>query len=515
MTQPASVLPALPTIQRVRGTSDLLPPVDARLRGLEARLRDGFEAYGYQGIETPIIEPLELFLRKSGEEILARMYAFSHWNRRLCLRPELTASVMRAYANALEGRSLPLRLHYGGPTFRYERPSRGRQRQFTQVGVELIGAGSPAADAEVLHLACAGLEAAGLTTYRLMVGHMGVVLQMLRQLGMSEHAQGLLLDLMEPLARGRVQRDAAVARIVDVLGGGSPGAGGAHVVAGRSALDALPSTQATAVASDVLQRARLSVEGGARDPQRIIQRLLEKAHRPDPTEQVRAAVDFVLELVARAGDASRLEELRPLLQQLGLDASPLDEVRAALDLLDAYGARGEGARVSVDLSLARGLRYYTGLVFEIYADLPDGPVQLCGGGRYDDLIRAVGGREPQPACGFAYGLERVALTLGEQLDAPVLPRVLVVPVTPSDHRASLALAARLRAAGGLIVEQDVRQRGLKAALRHADRAGTDVVLILGEQEQVDGMVQVRAMRTRDERRVAAADVLQAIREVAA
>src|SRR6478672_4992863 len=144
-------------IQRVRGTSDVLPPADARLRRLEADLRESFERFGYQGIQTPILEPLELFLRKSGDDIVARMYAFAHWNRRLCLRPELTASVIRAFVNDLQGHSLPLRLHYAGPSFRYERPSRGRSRQFTQVGVELIGAHGAAADAEVLHLACAGL----------------------------------------------------------------------------------------------------------------------------------------------------------------------------------------------------------------------------------------------------------------------------------------------------------------------------------------------------------------------
>ncbi len=151
------------------------------------------------------------------------MYAFSHWNRRLCLRPELTASVMRAYVSELHGRSLPVRLHYGGVSFRYERPSRARYRQFTQVGVELIGAAGPAADAEILHLACAGLERAGMRRYRLVVGHLGVVLQLLRQLGMSEHGQGLILDDMEPLARGRIDVDAASARVVGLLGGPTNG----------------------------------------------------------------------------------------------------------------------------------------------------------------------------------------------------------------------------------------------------------------------------------------------------
>src|SRR5438105_11301385 len=169
---------AAASIQRVRGTTDVLPPDDARLRRLEARLRGGFEQFGYEGIQTPILEPLELFLRKSGDEIVARMYAFSHWNRRLCLRPELTASVMRAFVDELQGRSLPLRLHYAGPMFRYERPSRGRSRQFSVVGLELLGAAGPVADAEVLHLACAGLEAVGVTRYRLVVGHLGATLQL-------------------------------------------------------------------------------------------------------------------------------------------------------------------------------------------------------------------------------------------------------------------------------------------------------------------------------------------------
>src|SRR5262245_460506 len=172
-----------PPVQRVRGTNDVLPPDDARMRRFEAGLRAGFETFGYQGIQTPILEPLELFLRKSGDDIVARMYAFSHWNRRLCLRPELTASVMRSFVGDMQGRGLPLRLHYAGPSFRYERPSRGRSRQFTQVGLELIGAAGAAADAEVLHLACAGLEAVGIRSYRLVVGHLGAVLQLLAQAG--------------------------------------------------------------------------------------------------------------------------------------------------------------------------------------------------------------------------------------------------------------------------------------------------------------------------------------------
>jgi histidyl-tRNA synthetase len=497
-----------PPIQRVRGTSDVLPPDDARLRRLEARLREGFERFGYAGIQTPIIEPLELFLRKSGDEIIARMYSFSHWNRRLCLRPEVTASVIRAYVDQLQGQSLPLRVHYAGPIFRYERPSRGRSRQFTVAGLELIGAAGPAADAEVLHLACASLESVGITRYRLVVGHLGAALQLLGALGMSDHAQGLVLDQMEPIARGRVEPQAAVARVVTLLGGGSGSADGA-VTDLPPMLASLPPEQATAIAADILSRASLPVEGGARQPRAIIQRLLAKARRPDPTDQVRAAFEFVAELHAAAGPPERYSQhLRPLLERRGLSTAPIDEVSGALDLLRAYGpASGE---VQVDLSLARGLRYYTGLVFEIYVDSAEGPLQLCGGGRYDDLVRALGGREAVPACGFQFGLERVDLT-AKHTDAAARPRVLVVGVTAADHPAALAVARELRTIDGVAVEQDVRLRGVKSALRYADRAGIDLVAILGERERDEGAVVLRDMRSRQERCLARAELAAAVR----
>jgi histidyl-tRNA synthetase len=506
-------------IQRVRGTNDVLPPDDARLRQLEGVLRQDFERFGYQGIQTPILEPLELFLRKSGDEIVARMYAFSHWNRKLCLRPELTASVMRAFVDDLQGHGLPLRLHYAGPSFRYERPSRGRSRQFTQVGVELIGASGAAADAEVLHLACAGLEAAGISRYKVVVGHLGATLQLLGQLGMTDHAQGLVLDQMEPIARGRIDPESAVARVVGLLGGGHGSANGVASSGGPSlpsALASLPPDQATAIAADILSRASLPVEGGSREPRQIIQRLLAKSQRPDPTNQVRAALEFVAELHAAAGPPARLaDDLRPVLERRDLSTAPVDEIAAVLGLLDAYGPISPQAEIEVDLSLARGLRYYTGLVFEIYVDSDEGPLQVCGGGRYDDLVRALGGREAVPACGFSYGLERVDLARGAPTAAPDPARILVLGVTPEDHPTALRLAAELRTLDDVAVEQDLRLRGVKAALRYADRADIALAVIVGERERAEGTAVVRDMRSRSETSIAQADLRDTIRKALA
>ena len=332
---------------------------------------------------------------------------------------------------------------------------------------------------------------------------------------MTDHAQGLVLDQMEPIARGRVDPDAAVARVVDLLGGGSANGVASEPVPGLpSALASLPPDQATAIAADILSRASLPVEGGARKPRHIIERLLAKANRPDPTAQVRAAFEFVADLHAAAGPADRLErQLRPVLESRGLSTAPIDEVSAALDLLQAYGAISSEAEIEVDLSLARGLRYYTGLVFEIYVDADDGPLQVCGGGRYDDLVRALGGREAVPACGFSFGLERIDLALGAT--DPTRPsRVLVVGVDGSDHREALIVARELRGTD-LIVEQDVRLRGVKAALRYADRAGFDLVVIIGQRERDQQNVVVRDMRSRHETTVRRVDLLNVVKEALA
>ena len=520
-------------VQRVRGTNDLVPPEDARLRALGSALRDHFELYGYQGIDTPLIENLDLFLRKSGEEIAARMYTFTHWNRKLCLRPEFTASVMRAYVNHLQDRPLPLRLHYAGATFRYEKPQRGRYRQFTEVGLECIGGQGPAADAEVLAAACGALDAVGLARYRVVVGHLGVVLQLLRQLGIDEHGQALILANMETLTRRRADPTEVLGRVLALMGPGRPtGSGDEELGDGSPSL--LPSLLAefgaegaARVAEDLLSRADLALEGGSRTPEEIVKRLLAKAGRRDPSEQVRQATDFLLRLHGLAGRPPEVfGRLGALLAEYRLDRAPLRDVERALTLFDHYGFGSSD--VTVDLSLGRGLRYYTGLVFEIFhggaegpAGRADGPTalattgvsQICGGGRYDDLVRALGGRQTVPACGFSVGLERVALALEAENAARFESRAvdaLVVPLSDADEPGAVGLARSLRGAG-LSVELDVRLRGVRANLRHADRQEIPFVVIYGERERERGRPILRDMRTREELEVGEAELAAALR----
>jgi histidyl-tRNA synthetase len=509
-------------VQRVRGMNDAVPPDDARLRGVAAILRDHFERFGYRGIDTPVLENLDLFLRKSGEEIAARMYSFTHWNRKLCLRPELTASVMRAYVNHLRDRPLPVRVHYAGPTFRYEKPQRGRYRQFTQVGIECIGAAGPAADAEVLAAACGALEAAGLAGSRLVLGHLGVVLQLLEQLGIDEHGQNLILANMEALARRGARPDEVLARVLAMMGVGAGLDDADERVDGDDAdaasllpslLTEFGSAGAAHVASDLLARANLVLEGGARTPEEIVSRLVAKAGRPDPTDRVARAIDFIVQLQRLAGPpAEALGRIGALLAEHQLDAAPLHEIERALALLPSYGIGTPD--VVVDLSLGRGLRFYTGLVFELHATaVPGVSSQIGGGGRYDDLVRALGGRDSVPACGFSFGLERLKLALdaeGTALRGDRTVDAVVAPIEADDEPTAVALATRLRQ-GGLDVELDVRRRGVKANLRHADREGIPYVVIVGERERQAGRPLLRDMQSRSERALEAAALVEAVR----
>ncbi len=227
---------------------------------------------------------------------------------------------------------------------------------------------------------------------------------------------------------------------------------------------------------------------------------------------MRAAFEFVLAAARRGRSAGSTPGAAQPARSPLAEHHPAGGGRDRAHLLAAARAPGDEVEIEVDLSLARGLRYYTGLVFEIYVESPDGPVQVVGGGRYDDLIRALGGRESVPACGFSYGLERVELVRPAPTQAPARRRrALVVPIDADDCGEAFRIADELRTTG-LVVEQDVRLRGPKAALRHADRTGVDLVAFVGAQERAEGVVVLRDMQARSERRVTRAELVAAVSE---
>ncbi len=472
------------TIEAVRGMHDILPSEQQTLARIRIMLEDLLARYGYAMLDLPVIEHRDLYLRKLGEELVGRVYEFNFGGRDLALRPEWTASVLRAYVTHMQEQPLPLRLGYSGPVFRYERPQRTTYRQFTQVGVELVGGPAPRADAEVLALACAGLDAAGVSDYRVTVGHIGLIRSLLSKLGLAERTQGLLVWGLERL---RTQGEAAIRSRLD----GPPD----DLPLDPTLLEGLDDEQATALLLHTLRAMQVNLNFGTRPPEAIVNRLVRKMRRGDAQPRVEQAMALLQQLSQIRGiPAEVLPQAAALLAEHNLPTGALDELEVVLSLLAAHGLSHE--RIVLDFGLGRGLQYYTGLIFEIY-DAEE--YQLCGGGRYDDLVLALGGRQSVPAIGFAYGLERIAAAQTNSAAPERRLEVLVMPVADADYLYALTVAQRLRARD-YVVMVDVRGRGVTSNLRDAARRGVDYVAIVGTEERERGELVWRNLHTREEQR---------------
>lgn len=166
-----------------RGTRDFTPDEMQKRRYVEECMRNTFQKFGYKEIQTPTFETLELFTAKSGEAIVNELYSFTDKSgRELALRPELTAPVMRFYVDKLQMEPKPLKLFYFGNCFRYDRPQKGRYREFWQIGCELIGTSTPEAIAELIALAYLAIRDTGLEKINLKIGHVSCLRKQLKNL---------------------------------------------------------------------------------------------------------------------------------------------------------------------------------------------------------------------------------------------------------------------------------------------------------------------------------------------
>ncbi len=467
----------LQPLERLRGMQDAGPARYQRWQAVQRRIQRVLERHGYEFVATPILEPTELFLRKSGPERIAQLYAFTYRNRDIALRPEHTASILRYYIESRQNDPLPLRFAYVGPVFRYERPQAGRTRQFTEIGCELLGAPGASGDAEVIHLASEVLEAVGIQP-RIVIGHVGIVLDYLERLPLRQRARDWLLWSMERLRKGQavdVERELAglsdgstLHRLTRELG---------------EKLRPLDRAELERLVLALLSEVGVQVSGGSRTPNEIVRGVLAKLERSTDAETLQRGFAFVRELAALQGSPEAvLRELHDLIDRYDLDPAPLTQLDDLLSLLAGYGIASD--RIVLAPGMARGLHYYTGILFEIYAE-SHADLQLCGGGRYDDLAQLLGARQPLPACGFAGGLERIA-DAATLPDPPPPPRILVAAATPDALPLAERVAEELRAQGA-IVELDVRQRSLSANVRYARRRG------------IQRLVLVDATGRRDER----------------
>jgi histidyl-tRNA synthetase len=381
-----------------------------------------FQAWGFREIVPPILERTDLFSRTIGEatEIVEKqMYTFQDLHGdSLTLRPEGTASVVRAYVeHHLDQENPVTKLFYTGPMFRYERPQKGRYRQFFQAGVEMLGDASPDADAEVLSCLDALLSDLGVADARLAINSLG--------------HPGCRPAYLESLR--------------------------AHFGGRQDALCA---------------DCRRKIE---RNPLRILD----------------CKVDRCIEIAA--GAPSILDHL------CAGCGEHFDGVRGRLDRM--------GVKAVVDPRIVRGLDYYVRTAFEATADRLGAKNAVAAGGRYDGLVKALGG--PDIRDRFRGGMERLIRSC-RRSPSPGRPRVLLVGAGGEPSReAAFALADALRRAG--VSLEWGGDRSLKAAMRRADRIGAEFVLILGDEELARDEVVLRDMRRQSQEKIPRGGVIETLR----
>lgn len=407
-------------LRPVRGTHDLMGEDMRRHRHVRDTAFAIAERYGFGEIETPIFEFTEVFARTLGDTsdvVTKEMYTFlDRGGEQLTLRPENTAGVARAFmTNGLQ-QSVPVKFFYHGSMFRYERPQKGRMRQFHQIGIEILGAPEPMADVEAIALGA----------------------HVLAELGVLDKTV-LHLNSLGDVESRKAYRE----RLVGYFS--------AHE--GRLSEDS---------------RNRLH-----KNPLRILD--------------------------------SKDEGDRELVKDAPLMAESLNEHSKAFFQVVRDGLDAQGIAYELDPRLVRGLDYYNHSAFEFVTSHLGAQGTVLGGGRYDGLIRDMGGPEVA-GVGWAAGVERLAALIET---VPAAPRpVAIVPIGAEAERAAWTIAAELRRAGVVV---DLAYKGKPAQrMKRADRLNATLALFIGDDELQAGIVKLRDLTTGQERSVPRAELVAAL-----
>ena len=399
-------------IRGLVGMGDLDSKAWKRSDDVLASLRSHLGARGYQPIDTPLLEETELFVRKAGGDLAGRLYNFTDpGGTPVSLRPEFTSSVIRHFVDNEATLTLPVRWQYSGPVFRYAPAEQASYRQFTQSGAELVGAGGDDADVEIVSLAVSGLQGLGLDDFRLRIGHLGVLHSLLDAFGLSEPAKLFIIGNMSALGEGDVDVDGLMKHAGEVgLLSGSVNLG----LGLESALESMSAESAEEFIHGVL-RESMPEPMGRRTTDHIIARLLSKVRQANCPEEFERALRLASRFSGMNGEPNAtLQSARQAAADCGVDATPLNCLESLLERVPDMGIAE--SRVDLDMGMARGISYYTGLIFELVGD--DGAA-LGGGGRYDDLVQALGGSDGVPAMGFAYNVNTLLDVLQSGTEAAI------------------------------------------------------------------------------------------------
>jgi ATP phosphoribosyltransferase regulatory subunit len=356
-----------------------------------------FERAGFDHIAPDIIQPADIFLERSGEDIRARTFVFTDpAGAEMCLRPDLTVPACRYHLSHAEDPSAERRYCYLGPAFRFPDELLSPQ-EFTQAGLEWFGATDPvAAEARVLKLAISALEAAGLPRYRVTFGDVGLFSALLEDTGMPSRWRQRL--------RQQFWRPAAFRELLDSFQ--------AKGESRRTSLSALVSRvaagDALAVVEAELASRKLPLVGG-RSPAEIAGRLAGKAADLAEPPLAAARAEAFNAYLAIAGEASAMDAEFARIAGGKRFAGARDYYAKRLFEMEELGLNPR--RFHFAAGFGREIEYYTGFTFQIEADTPHGPVTVAGGGRYDNLLSDMGAPRPVPAVGCAIHTDRLKAVL--------------------------------------------------------------------------------------------------------
>lgn len=431
--------------QVLSGFRDQLPAQMLLRRTLIERARKVFEAHGFEPIDTPTLEHLEVLTGKAGENEKLMYHFLDHGDRPVGLRYDLTVPLARFVANHQNELPMPFKRYHIAPVWRAEKAQRGRYREFWQCDADIVGSSSTRADAEAISMVAEILKAVGLPQFTINISHR---------------------KLLEGLARGAgVPADLAptVYRAVDKLS--------------RNGL------------------------GGVRSE------LVEAGVAGD-------AADRLLALISQTGENQELIEA--LRENAGDDPEVVQALENLGELFDLLEDLAPGERnFRLDLTLARGLDYYTGIVYEATVDQPK-VGSVSGGGRYDGLVGMFSGRDI-PAMGMSIGLERI-IEVAEEfqlVSAPASVCDAIVIYHDDTFGYASRVARKLREDEFNVDLSLLGRKSFGDQLKYADRRGIPLAVLIGENEAAAGMATIKVLASGEQETVPAAmlgAVLASIRD---
>ena len=414
----------------VRGMRDYYPEVYSRLDHIIKTWRKTALSYGFEEFDGPIIETLDLYRIKSGDEITGQLYNFvDKGGRELALRPELTPTVARMVAKIQSETPKPIKWFSIPRCMRYEKPQKGRLREFFQFNVDIIGEEEGLSDVDVIGVAIDSLVSLGLgpDDFVVKINNREFVSSFFHDMGVGDEDASRLYKIIDN------------ARKVD------------------------PSTT----------KKQIEGLGLTADQKRGLERYLSLKDISD-------------------------------LRDMEYSSTGKESLLSLFSFIDSSGL---GGYCSLDVTVVRGLDYYTGTVYEIF-DRSERMRAICGGGRYNHLLKEFGGAE-LPACGFGMG----DVVLGEILKQKgLLPEYskkidyFLVRITEEELPSLLEAAHKLRSKG-LAVEYAYRPLVVKKQMARASRSGAGKALILGRDELKGGKVILKDLSSGEEKRVGLEEIL--------